>query len=265
MGAEPESFTSRQLPSFPVAPATGTRPPAPQAGAFRAHLGRARPRLLKRGVRTWKEPHRTSIHQFRLTPSKSQGSVALARRKVRNGCRMLDHPLSVSGWIVAAIGFAALVFWVPTAAPTSGFGAAGTVFNMHKAEISWAVMATGFVMVIVGTIAGGFDSLQRTLRENHEPTAAPRPSQVENDGVNDNVAPASPTPSSEAAAPEYREGDPPNFNLLKKTHLVRLNFFNSIEIHEMPDGLFIMHDGNKWRSFTSKEDAVKVATGMKKD
>ncbi|MDP3961839.1 MAG: ABC transporter ATP-binding protein, partial [Pseudorhodobacter sp.] len=37
--------TEERMCAPPVAPATGTRPPAPQAGASRTHLGRARPRL----------------------------------------------------------------------------------------------------------------------------------------------------------------------------------------------------------------------------
>lgn len=73
---------------------------------------------------------------------------------------MLDHPFSILGWIVATIGFLLLLAWVPTEVPSGSFGGQSTqVFNAHKSAISSAVMSIGFVMVIAGTVARGFDRL----------------------------------------------------------------------------------------------------------
>lgn len=73
---------------------------------------------------------------------------------------MLDHPFSIFGWLVAGAGFALLIFWVPTGVPSPGFGVrVEPVFNMHKAQISWAVLLMGLAMVISGAVAGGFKSL----------------------------------------------------------------------------------------------------------
>ena len=74
---------------------------------------------------------------------------------------MLNHPVSVIGWLLAALGFILLMAWVPTSVFAPGLGLrAESVFNMHKAMISLSVMATGFTMVLAGTIARGFESLQ---------------------------------------------------------------------------------------------------------
>lgn len=73
---------------------------------------------------------------------------------------MLDHPFSILGWIVATIGFLLLLAWVPTEVPSGTFGGQSTqVFNAYKASISSAVMSIGFVMVIAGTVARGFERL----------------------------------------------------------------------------------------------------------
>jgi len=73
---------------------------------------------------------------------------------------MLDHPFSILGWIVATVGFLLLLAWVPTEIPSGSFGGQSTqVFNAYKASISSAVMSIGFVMVIAGTVARGFDRL----------------------------------------------------------------------------------------------------------
>lgn len=73
---------------------------------------------------------------------------------------MLDHPFSILGWIVATIGFLLLLAWVPTEVPSGSFGGQSTqVFNAYKAAISSAVMSIGFVMVIAGTVARGFERL----------------------------------------------------------------------------------------------------------
>jgi hypothetical protein len=73
---------------------------------------------------------------------------------------MLDHPFAILGWIVASIGFLLLLAWVPTSVPSGSFGGQSTqVFNAHKSAISSAVMSIGFVMVIAGTVARGFERL----------------------------------------------------------------------------------------------------------
>jgi hypothetical protein len=91
---------------------------------------------------------------------------------------MLDHPFSILGWIVATIGFLLLLAWVPTEVPSGSFGGQSTqVFNAHKSAISSAVMSIGFVMVIAGTVARGFDRLSSSnldvasvLSANDRPT-----------------------------------------------------------------------------------------------
>ncbi len=80
---------------------------------------------------------------------------------------MLSHPLTITGAGVATVGFLLLIFWVPI--ENQGFGYAlrdygirDSVFNMHRAEISRAVMSVGFVLVIVGVISRGFELVLET-------------------------------------------------------------------------------------------------------
>lgn len=100
---------------------------------------------------------------------------------------MLNHPVSVIGWLLAALGFLLLLAWVPTSVSAPGLGMRfDPVFNLHKSMISVSIMAIGLVMAIVGTIARGFESLRAepTLQSIVVPaaagaTAAGRPAPVE--------------------------------------------------------------------------------------
>ena len=174
---------------------------------------------------------------------------------------MLDHPLSVLGWLVAGIGFALLIFWVPTNVPSPGFGArVEPVFNMHKAQISQSVLLTGLAMGIAGAIAGGFKALRSSLQDAGGLVArSTGKGQPEESAVP--IVDEAQVIEERAEPYDYTPGHPANFNRLKETHLIRRGMFGRIEIHEMDGGQFLLHDGQGWRSFASKEEAVAMLDG----
>lgn len=172
---------------------------------------------------------------------------------------MLDHPFSVFGWLVAGAGFALLIFWVPTGVPSPGFGVrVDSVFNMHKAHISQAILLTGLAMVIAGVIAGGFEALRSSRREATGGAArstkgghAEEKSDAATDGAQVIEEPVE--------AYQYKGGYP-DFSQLKEIHVVRRGMFRRHEIFEMNGGQCLFRDSQGWRPFASKEEAVEAAT-----
>ena len=169
----------------------------------------------------------------------------------------MGHPLSILGWCVTAVGFALLIFWVPTAveAPLARdfLPRGATVFNAHKAAISQAVIAVGLAMVISGAITSGFEGLSvaRRLGGDAEPSAA----EGEPFKADEREAGTEATAYAAQGPTRYQMGEPPNFNRLVKTHAVRQGMFSSQEIHEMDNGQFLLHDENGWQPFDSLEEA----------
>lgn len=69
-------------------------------------------------------------------------------------------PVTIFGWLLSAIGFLLLLAWVPIEQTSFGIPTGRqSVFNLHRAEITRAIISAGFVLVIIGVIARGFEML----------------------------------------------------------------------------------------------------------
>ena len=71
---------------------------------------------------------------------------------------MFSHPVTIVGWLLVALGNWLLYLWVPVEQPGSRMVDGGLyVYNFHRADMSWAIMFSGFVLVVIGVIARGFE------------------------------------------------------------------------------------------------------------
>lgn len=150
---------------------------------------------------------------------------------------MLTNPISMIGWIAVAAGWIMLLVFP---------GAAGaSIVNIHRLAIAESAILSGFALVLIGLANENF----RSLSDRARPA-------VEDAQASDTPSEASARAPAIVTSPSgYEEGHPPNFNLLAKTHTLQVGRLKASEIHEMRDGLFLLHDGSGWRSFSSLEKA----------
>lgn len=76
---------------------------------------------------------------------------------------MFSHPVTIVGWLLVALGNWLLYLWVPVEQPGSSMVGGGLyVYNFHRADMSWAIMFSGFVLVVIGVIARGFELIAQS-------------------------------------------------------------------------------------------------------
>lgn len=144
----------------------------------------------------------------------------------------MTNGLSFLGWILIIVGWGILLL-----AP--GDMHLGVV-NFHMLALANAAIISGAGFLIAGAVNEGF---ARLLPATPKPQTASQPE---------------PAPETDTRpAPRTIDGQPPNFNLLKKTHYVQLGAFGEGEVHEMRGGEFVTHrDGAGWGCFESLADAM---------
>ena len=157
------------------------------------------------------------------------------RKPNEEGGTVFNNPISVIGWIIALIGWFILLL-VP------GEGRTGFV-NLHRLQIADAAILSGLAMVIIGTIADGFERLL-TATERQRERFTPQGHGSESGRQPHNTD----RTQREPGAP------PPDFNLLVTTHKLRFGQFGRAEVHELRDGRFALRLSGHWHYFATLDE-----------
>lgn len=153
---------------------------------------------------------------------------------------MLTNGISVLGWCLVAVGWSVMIF-APGDMRTS-------IVNIHQLAIADAAIVSGFFFVIAGALNEGFTQLVKAR-------APDSPDRAE---ASTSLAPARVKPASEGEHDDKYvtvAGQPPNFNMLKKTHQIRVGVFDIREVHEMQGGKFVAQGSDGWRNFDTLSEA----------